>query len=727
MSAIIDLESVEVEGFLSWGAYPTKLPLANLEQCFVAGKVDGPDGRSNGAGKTSLLQSIIWCLSGKTITNPNPGDRVLNWFTTSDAIVKLHFKNGAELRRIRRRSGETELLYSKAGQTIIEGTLSTTSNQQLALNNELQYDHEVFVGSLFFSQYRQPWMVMADATRKQALERIMGVDRLNIYADVAKRKADKTALEQEKLRSKVEGLRSTIETLTIQLTTSKEASKSFESSRAERREAKLTEATNYTLEATIFELIDIPKLTQRWAVVEKIKAKIGEIQTQISGLDAEILAAKTAYSNDLSALRTRVANDKKKASAATEARKRIVRDGLEKARTVKNTAVSGLNSRRTKEQGKVAEHRGTIKSLDSTIKLWENKSGQVCTECEQEIPADHAASKTCEPVKHKAELEQQIQTIEAEIAKIDKQKKQVEADFATKEKDAESDIADLQLELEQSDLHHDNELASSTAELERQRNQTITAAEAKKTKLSELVETVRSKLKDNTPETTVAEAISQNARLNTINEAAANARKEAEKILSEQNTHTAVIESLTREISTKQIAIADAERDLGNYDIIYKHLTYIYKSYSDRRKIKSHLISRHKGVFNARLHHYLDLFDLDIRISLTDTLGIESNLWGYDFQSGGERGRTDLAFMFAVFDLHNGIHGQQCNVLVLDEPEKALDEYGRNVLIGIIKDDLSSRFETVFVISHNSCFYDVFPHQLTIERVDRLSHITDFR
>jgi DNA repair exonuclease SbcCD ATPase subunit len=162
-------------------------------------------------------------------------------------------------------------------------------------------------------------------------------------------------------------------------------------------------------------------------------------------------------------------------------------------------------------------------------------------------------------------------------------------------------------------------------------------------------------------------------------------------------------------------------------DIILNHLQYIHKAYSDRKKIKSYLIGKHQPYFNTRLHHYLDLFNLDIKVSLTDSLGIESNLWGYDFQSGGERGRTDLAFMFAVFDLHQGIHGPQSNMLVLDEPEKALDEAGRQTLISVIKDDLAMRFETIFIISHSDCFRDMFPHQITVERTDRFSHITDIR
>ena len=727
MSAIVDLESLEVEGFLSWGAYPTTLKLSDVEQCFVAGRVDGPEGKSNGAGKTSLLMAIVWCLSGKTLTNPNPGDKILNWFTTSDARVKLKFKNGAELTRIRTRSGTTELLYSKDGQVVIDDTLSTTGNQQLWLNNELRFDYEVFCGSLFFSQYRQPWMAMPDPARRQAFERITGVDRLSIYADVAKRKADKAELEQDKLRSKISNLNTTITTLTTQLTTSTEASGKFETSRLERREAKLAEAKNYAAEAATFKEINITRLTQRWDVVDKINTKLSTIETQISELDTNALTIKTKCSIDLDALRTTVAADKKRLQNSADTQKKALRDTLEKARTAKNTSTSSINSQATKLQGKIAEYKGTIKSLETTIKLWESKSGKICTYCEQEVHTDHAASKITEPLKQKTILVGNISDLESQLSKLETQKKQVEKDFATNEAKTTTAISELQRISDQNSQSVDNKLAIDIIAIESVRDTEIETIIANKNKLLELIGSVKARLESSTPETTIPEAKAKNAQLATIIEAASNARRGADQILSEQNTHTSVIEALSIDIEAKRITIKESEKDLCNYDIIFKHLTYIHKSYSDRRKIKSHLISRHKAIFNSRLHHYLDMLDLDIRISLTDTLALDSNLWGYDQQSGGERGRTDLAFMFAVLDLNTSIHGQQSNVLVLDEPEKALDEFGRNVLISIIKDDLSAKFESIFIVSHNNCFFDVFPHQLTIERIDRLSHIVDFR
>jgi DNA repair exonuclease SbcCD ATPase subunit len=83
--------------------------------------------------------------------------------------------------------------------------------------------------------------------------------------------------------------------------------------------------------------------------------------------------------------------------------------------------------------------------------------------------------------------------------------------------------------------------------------------------------------------------------------------------------------------------------------------------------------------------------------------------------------------MFAVFDLHHSIHGAQSNLLVLDEPDDGLDGAGVRYLINIINNELSAKFETVLVISHEDKLKDVFPRQITIERIDRLSHIRESR
>ena len=729
---MIDLESVAVEGFLSWGPYTTTLKLSDMEQCFIVGNVfdktgSGEYGRSNGAGKTSLMQAIVWCLSGKTVYNQNPADRILNWFSSSNARVALRFKDGSELTRIRTRQGDTELLYRRGIQEIINCTLSTTSNQQRLLDKELKFDYGLFCGSVFFSQYRQPWLAMQDQTRRQAFERIMGIDRLSIYAEVAKSRYDRALQEQEKRKVKIDGLNANITNTMQQLALAQSSSATFEQSRDERHTTKLKHLAEYEAQVRQFTLIDVAALAKKWAIVDKINTKIAEIQSQIAEAESGASNAENVKLRTIMRLRQEAQTTKDAASESSDAKETEIQNTCDDATQKKRNEIAAINTQILAIRTKIFEQNGVINSQDAIIKRWLAKAGKICTECERELPDDYANSKIDGPKKTKSvaeckvlELQKEIGEQEAKITKINKQIEKIESEAGVAIADAANKsmviISEIDRQLAQS-INAATETATAVkAELQ-----------AKKTQLEQLTTATRAKLTATKPELTVNEANAKNAQRDTIISSMHRAREEADKIAAEKNTHGASIIQLGQDAKKMEDQVKAETKDLGTYDIILTHLQYIQKAYSDRRKIKSYLISRHQPYFNSRLHHYLDLFGLDIRVSLTDSLGIDSNLWGYDFQSGGERGRTDLAFMFAVFDLHQGMHGPQSNILVLDEPEKALDESGRQMLISVIKDDLATRFESIFIISHSDCFHDVFPHQITVERTDRFSHITDIR
>jgi DNA repair exonuclease SbcCD ATPase subunit len=98
-------------------------------------------------------------------------------------------------------------------------------------------------------------------------------------------------------------------------------------------------------------------------------------------------------------------------------------------------------------------------------------------------------------------------------------------------------------------------------------------------------------------------------------------------------------------------------------------------------------------------------------------------MWGYEFESGGERKRTDVAFMLAMFDFHEQMYGRQCNVLVLDEVDGRMDDDGIDSLISIIKNDLASRVETVLIISHRNMMFDTFEREIKVTRKERYSYL----
>ena len=74
-----------------------------------------------------------------------------------------------------------------------------------------------------------------------------------------------------------------------------------------------------------------------------------------------------------------------------------------------------------------------------------------------------------------------------------------------------------------------------------------------------------------------------------------------------------------------------------------------------------------------------------------------------------------------MFDLHEQMYGRQCNVLILDEVDGRMDDDGIESLINIIKNDLSSRIESILIISHRNMMQDVFPKELLVKRSNRFS------
>jgi DNA repair exonuclease SbcCD ATPase subunit len=169
--------------------------------------------------------------------------------------------------------------------------------------------------------------------------------------------------------------------------------------------------------------------------------------------------------------------------------------------------------------------------------------------------------------------------------------------------------------------------------------------------------------------------------------------------------------------------IGECQKKVGILEERIIHLEYIRKAYSDRSKVKRDIVGQHIPLINERLRYYLDVMELEVKVQLTDSLGVESNYWGYDFQSNGEKRRTDVAMMLATYDLHEQLYGRQCNMLVLDEVDGQMDRQGINALIHIIKNDLVNRAGSVFIISHNNTMQSVFGSEIKVRKRAKLSYL----
>lgn len=598
---MLELKSVEWRNFMSYGDYDNYLELDTLGQCLITGEVVG-DGKavfddsgfnkirkSNGAGKSTVPNVILWTLFGKTMHSANPGDKVINWFTGKDCRCKLTFKSGDYIVRTRKTDGHNELIYVKDGDEVnsTSDTLSTSKNQQLELNRAFGLDWDLLCGSMFFNQYSKPWMEMAEQTRKKAIERALHVDRFEYRAKVAKAKCDKLDREVESQRTKIENLRREKERLKKEHERVTASMLQFDSGRQERQEKAIAGAVAAKGKRDNIKRPDLEKLAAKWAVVKKVEGMIKEMQEQ-----------------------------------------------------------ANLHSR------KIGSIEGNISSHRQKIRLWKDKQGKICGVCEQDVPSGHISSKI-EPIQQA--MDELLDKLKAESAELDK--------------------------------------------------------------ITKKIDQAKTILKDKSPDMTMYNAQSIHDQWDNFDNEVRRLKQLAANIETEENPHKRTLEELVRLSEKCDSNIAAAEKEIEKVEYLNKHYNYIYKAWNDRTKIKSFIFQDHIPYINKRLKHYLDVFGLDVQIELTPALGIKSNLWGYDFESGGERKRTDVAFMLAMFDFHEQMYGRQSNVLVLDEVDGRLDDDGIDSLINVIKNDLAGKVETIMVISHRNMMHDTFSKELRIKRV----------
>ena len=596
---MLEIKEVEWQNFMSYGDYKSSLNIDDLDQCLITGEVSGGekstyDGglqtikKSNGAGKSTIPNVILWALFGRTMHSANPGDKVINFFTGKNCKCKITFKNGDYIIRTRNVEGHNELSYVKDGEEYsnTSNTLSTTKNQQAELNKIFNLDWELLCGSMFFNQYSKPWMEMADQTRKKAIERALHVDRFEHRAKVAKDKWKKLDIDSINLNGKIQAFQSDITRLTGERNRLIESSNSFSDNKKTRKTNVLRQALEVKKKRDESVLPDLEKLKIKWGIVGQINDKINDI--------------------------------------------------------------NNIKNELTSETYKL---NGTIKSLKSKISLWEEKSGQICGSCERKVDKNHVNNKI-EPFKEE---------LKDNIGNVENLKKLIDTNQFKKEK-------------------------------------------------------VQQLLNNKSPNQTITEAKNIIINYEGLTEKVKRLKEESERISNETNPHLESIEEVDQLALDKTSKIKDLKEEIERVDYLNKHYKYVHKAWSDRTKIKSFIFNEHIPFINKRLKHYLDIFGLDVQIELTPALGIKSNMWGYEFESGGERKRTDVAFMLAMFDFHEQMYGRQANILVMDEVDGRLDDDGIDSLINVIKNDLSGKVEAIMIISHRNMMHDTFSKEIKVSR-----------
>lgn len=292
---MLDLATLRFRNFLSYGDYWTEVTFTGLGQCLIVGdildhsddeerqgEVDDESPNSNGAGKSTLPNAILWCLFGRTMHSARPGTKVVNWFTDGDCVAELTLKNGDRITRVVTREGKTELMFVRNGheERLTADTLATTKLHQAKLSRAFNLDWDIFCGSVFFNQYGRGWLEMPDNLRKQAMERMLRIDRFSLYADVAKEKMVSLDSQRAAKRKRLHDVLRNVSELDAQIDDVQRSLDGFESDRERRRAAELAEAQAALAERNAVDLPDLDQLRSKWGIVEKVREKIKALESE---------------------------------------------------------------------------------------------------------------------------------------------------------------------------------------------------------------------------------------------------------------------------------------------------------------------------------------------------------------------------------------------------------------------------------------------------------------
>jgi DNA repair exonuclease SbcCD ATPase subunit len=352
---MIRFTHMRIENFLSFGK--AEFNFADQGLTLVEGEnEDDKSAKSNGAGKSALVDALVWCLFGTTLRGYE-NDEVVHRRVGEDCIVLVTFEDGDEIytvARTRRHSKYKNTLRVINDNVANDMSGPSTAETQAVVERLLGCSLRTFMSSVVFGQDRAYcFSSLTDKEQKEVLDEVLGVERF----------ADACQLARQ-LTASVDGA---VDKITA------EAAKA-----EELREAAQGELDDLHAKDAKFESDHEVKLE---AERKKMRAA-QERADQESKVDLEKLQK-------------------------TLATRRSAVDAAETAVTDAELKLSDAWKRRGTAQGKVDECRGRVKRQEQLV--------GTCPTCDQPIPEKKHASALAEVQRELVPLIKAHDKVEAEV------------------------------------------------------------------------------------------------------------------------------------------------------------------------------------------------------------------------------------------------------------------------------------------------------------------------
>jgi DNA repair exonuclease SbcCD ATPase subunit len=734
---MLSLEYVKFKNFLSFGSKMQEVPF-NDGINIVLG-YDKDNDKSNGAGKSSFLETIPFALYGQIHKDVKQED-IINWKNRKSCLVELSFSKGEKRYIVKR--GIKPKIFDIYEDGILIDKPAHSRDYQAILENIVGLNFQTFM-SLVHTNINSstPVLAMSKPDKRKFIEKIFGLELYSLLNDLANSKLKtindtvrESEIKIESNNSRINDITSTISTLKLKINQESNTDKLLKEKRVILNE--LLEKTKGSKEELLDLKDDILNLETKSArlnlIIERISNKninnvkyklLNPISTKLS----ELLTLKKKYDDSISLIKELDKLRKEHTSLKV----------LEGIMDEKNESISSYDEKRFKIKNEKIQIDSEIQSLSKEIKSIESQvnslqKDSICPTCGQKIKDI--------PVEQVELLKYSIEEKRNELINKEKPSKELEIELVEIEKILEK------LKKERSDT---KKIYDKMASIEREVSSII---EVKKEELDDLIK------KSDKYKSVIESLLKEKERLlkekshtdNGISFSLERQRdieyqfrkieevnneigllKEREKL--EEKNRKEIQELLDNQKKTLDIVNYETRSLKNNIQSKQKMVDYLdtIKWMCKDENIKKFAISYKMPYLNSRVNHYLSEVGYGFYAVIDkwlDTIikapGIPNGSYGS--LSGGEARGIDLALQFAIHDIARLQSGVWPDTIVMDEVlDSSIDSKGIEKIMGIIKAKQIEQNNKIFIISHREEMDQFEPDNIYfVEKSDGYSKVT---
>lgn len=750
---MIKFKTLSIKNFLSYGESPTVIKLDTIGTTLIVGEDLDNEG-SNGSGKTTWINALLYALYGKPLSNISMNNLVNN-INNKNMRVEVEFEKNDTLITIRRARKEKgggnyakvfiRPLGTKLNEKKHDKTPDSINNINDFILEHLGIPYELFIRVVTFTATHVPFLDLPLRQQSDMMEELFRLTQLSIKAESLKAEMKDTKQTLEIKIKHNEQLEKEHERHNKQLASARERVNNWEDEC--RKDINVVEK-----ELIKYETIPIKEQEKLYKQVNKLKEILVNEKEKQKNLETLITEINTEYMVARTHLKT-IKNEKEKMLNWKD--ENIIKIADCKGATDELLKIEEINEQLTLHQNleNLTEYLKVLTEKEDTLKTNIKDTDHLLNKAEEElVHLEEAKCPYClqryenanikiDECTDSIKLNQQLQIDNSNLIDItQKNIKVVNSDTKTitndikytithlneQENCRENYIKKLEVLFNEKCPHGDGATVSTLLDLisitEKETNQ-LKADILKKgdqlINIDEIVKTINKELK----------ACENEITISSLNELYEIKNKISQHKIKIKELKTAINPYLEPLKELEDIKLDKLDMNVINeLNNLITHQNYLVKLLTKKDSfIRKTLLNKNLAFLNQRLQHYLSALGLPHKVEFTHEMTANISQFGRELDFGnlssGQKARVNIGLSFSFRDVLQKSH-DSINVCLLDEIlDTGLDTTGIQNAARMLKRKARDEDLALYIISHRDELSGIFDNKIIVQMKNGFSSV----